>query len=489
MKGFIFMSIFYELIPDASNLIESQRSVGYTFETAIADIIDNSVSALAERVDVFFDNQQKYVVILDDGYGMSKTELLQAMRYGSKSVSDIRDKGDLGRFGLGLKMATFSQCRKLTVISIKEDEVSGAIWDLDVVKSNMAWTVQVLNDKEIENTIKFDELTKLKSGTIVIWEKFDKLEQHANFMANFDEVLEKTEDHLSLVFHRYLQEKKLIITFNNREIDFVDPFFTDNKATQPKSPDVILESIRNAKIDVKPYIIPYQNRLTQKERHMLKKYEHNQLSPGLYIYRNRRLIAWGKWFKLVRPNELANLAKIQIDIPNTIDDLWEIDVKKSQLIIPRSLRTQLRNIITKSIGESEKVYKHRGIKRNKDNLQYVFNRIEKESKVSYHLNIENPLIQQLQDNLQDSDNRLFLALLKQIEEHLPIESIQYDMASDREIQKQDESDDKVYEEIMLLINNQTSKQSKKLLLNSLKYSEVYSKKTALLARIESELND
>lgn len=201
------MSIFYELIPDASNLIESQRSVGYTFETAIADIIDNSVSALAERVDVFFDNQQKYVVILDDGYGMSKTELLQAMRYGSKSVSDIRDKGDLGRFGLGLKMATFSQCRKLTVISIKEDEVSGAIWDLDVVKSNMAWTVQVLNDKEIENTIKFDELTKLKSGTIVIWEKFDKLEQHANFMANFDEVLEKTEDHLSLVFHRYLQEK------------------------------------------------------------------------------------------------------------------------------------------------------------------------------------------------------------------------------------------------------------------------------------------
>lgn len=154
------MSIDYELIPDASNLIESQRSVGYTFETAIADIIDNSVSARAEKVDVFFDNQQRYVAILDDGHGMSNIELLQAMRYGSKSVSEIRAKEDLGRFGLGLKMATFSQCRKLTVISSKENEVSGATWDLDVVKNNMAWTVQVLEDKEIEDAVKFEELKK-----------------------------------------------------------------------------------------------------------------------------------------------------------------------------------------------------------------------------------------------------------------------------------------------------------------------------------------
>lgn len=483
------MSNYHELIPDASNLIESQRSVGYTFETAIADIVDNSISALAKSVDIFFDHQKKYVAILDDGVGMSKDELLQAMKYGSKSVTDFRGEEDLGRFGLGLKMASFSQCRKLTVISVKGDSVYGAIWDLDIVKKNNAWIVQILEDKEIETVIKFKELAKFKSGTIVIWENFDKLEQYADFTNNFDEAIERTENHLSLVFHRYLQEKELKITFNGRAIDFVDPFFTTNKATQPKSPDVILENLRNAKIDVKPYIVPYQKRLSQKERFVLKKYEQNQLNSGLYIYRNRRLIAWGKWFKLVRPTELANLAKIQIDIPNTLDDLWEIDVKKSQLTIPMSLRGQLRNIITKSIGESERVYKHRGTRRNKDNLQYVFDRIEKEDKVAYHLNLENPLIKQLQNNLSDSDNRLFYLLLKQIEDHLPIESIQYDMASNRQIEKQDESDDKVYEEIMLLINNQTNKESKNLLLSSLKYSEVYSKKTAILARIERELSD
>lgn len=482
------MSNFFELVPDASNLIESQRSVGYTFETAIADVIDNSVSAAATRIDINFDNQKKYVSILDNGHGMSKNELLEAMKYGSKSIFDLRGQEDLGRFGLGLKMASFSQCRKLTVISKKESEFAGAIWDLDVIKEKNTWIVQVLDDEEINSIANFSELAVLNSGTIVIWEKFDKLEQSANFSSNFDEALEKTENHLSLVFHRFLQENQFDIFFNQRAIDFVDPFFVNNKATQPKSSDVIFETTRGARIDVKPYIVPYQKRLSQKERHILKKYEHNKLGPGLYIYRNRRLIAWGKWFRLVRPNELANLAKIQIDIPNTVDDLWEIDVKKSQLNIPTSLRAQLRNIITKSIGESERVYKYRGTKRNKDDLQYVFDRVEKDNKVAYYLNRDNPLIKQLQDNLSDTDNVLFRALLKQVEEHLPLDSIQYDMISSKEIEENENTDDEVYEEIMLLLNNQTTEQSKKVLLNSLKYSEVYSKKTALLVRIERELN-
>lgn len=276
---------YQELIPDASNLIESQRSVGYTFETAVADIIDNSVSAYANNVSVYFDDKQKYVAILDDGIGMTETELLQAMRYGSKSVYDKRSKNDLGRFGLGLKMASFSQCRRLTVVSKKDEDMSGAVWDLDIVKERNAWVVQVLDDQEIDKLIQINRLKEVKSGTVIIWEKFDKLEQHKDFMLNFSEALDRAENHLSLVFHRYLQTKELKISFNGREIDFVDPFFTKNKATQPKSPDIIFEKIRNAKIDIKPFIVPYQKRLTQKERHILKKYEHHQLSPGLYIYR------------------------------------------------------------------------------------------------------------------------------------------------------------------------------------------------------------
>lgn len=483
------MSDYFELVPDASNLIESQRSIGYTFETAVADIIDNSISASADNIKIYFDNEERYLYILDDGIGMSKETLIQAMKYGSKSIEEKRSRQDLGRFGLGLKMASFSQSRKLTVLSIKDNEVSGAIWDLDVIKANNKWSLQLLDSKEIKSIKGFQEINKQESGTLVIWEKFDKLEKNANFLKNFEEAIERTEDHLSLVFHRYLQDNKLQISFNHRLIEPIDPFFTSNKATQPKASDVIMEKNRNAIIEVKPYIIPYQKKLSQKEKHLLKKFDQNFLNPGLYIYRNKRLIAWGKWFRLVRSSELANLAKIQIDIPNTLDDLWEIDVKKSQLNIPISLRKQLRTIIKKSIGESEKVYQYRGTKRNKDNLSYVFDRIEKENKVFYRINRNNPLLEQLENNISDTENRLLALFLKQIEDYLPIESIQYDMASKRVIDKIDSSDDLIFEEIMLLLNNQTTIESKKNLLESLKYSEVYSHKKSLLERIEDEIND
>lgn len=172
-----------------------------------------------------------------------------------------------------------------------------------------------------------------------------------------------------------------------------------------------------------------------------------------------------------------------------MDDLWQIDVKKSQLLIPTSLRSELRTIIKRSIGESEKVYKFRGTKRNKSQLQYIFDRVEKDGKVAYYLNLENPIITQLQENLSDSDNRLFSTLLKQIEEHLPLESIQYDMASNNEIEIEEENEDEIYESIMLLLENQATKHSKLALLDSLRFSEVYSEKQALLARIERELND
>lgn len=109
-------------IPKADHLIGSMRSMGYTFESAIADIIDNSISANCQNVFLFFptDPLHCYVSILDDGDGMSKEELLEAMRYGSTSSESVRSENDLGRFGLGLKAASLSQCRKLTVVSKKD---------------------------------------------------------------------------------------------------------------------------------------------------------------------------------------------------------------------------------------------------------------------------------------------------------------------------------------------------------------------------------
>ena len=106
--------------PYAPILMESTRSIGYSVEAAIADVIDNSIAAFATNVEVnFFPSSDPYICILDNGNGMTISELENAMQYGSKNPLDTRSENDLGRYGLGLKTASLSQCRKLTVISKK----------------------------------------------------------------------------------------------------------------------------------------------------------------------------------------------------------------------------------------------------------------------------------------------------------------------------------------------------------------------------------
>jgi hypothetical protein len=486
------MSKEFELIPDASNLIESQRSVGYIFETAVADIIDNSVSAKAKNVELKYRNQsdthQPYVAIIDDGYGMDDEELLQAMKYGSKSMFDARDKQDLGRFGLGLKMASFSQCRKLTVISKKDGIVSACQWDLDLIAKTQKWTLKIFDASEIDHLLMSYELSDKNSGTVVLWENFDKIEKSNNFNAEFDHLLDKTSDHLSLVFHRYISDKRLFISFNGRTLEAVDPFFTSNTKTQPLEEEALRFNRRVIK--VKPYIVPYQSHLNQRERLIIKKYQELGLGQGLYIYRNQRLIAWGKWFRLFKNDELANLAKVRIDIPNDMDDLWGIDVKKSTLDIPAGLREGIKGIIERSVGKSKRVYEHQGNKRNKDNLSHVFDRFEgKDDHVSYRINRDNPLISRLRENASDVDNRLLEALLKQIEDNIPFESVRYDLASKKELDKNEISDDEEYENIMTLLGFDSNPSSKKALLEMLKKLDAYQDKLEVINRIEGEMND
>jgi len=156
---------FIDATPSAALLIESIRDIGYTIETAIADLIDNSISASAKNIEIYLiddSDGNPILSIQDDGIGMSDEELKLAMRLGSKDPNIKRPKDDLGRFGLGLKTASFSQCRELTVETYKEGKMTSLTWDLDEVKKQNAWVV-------IEN-----EPGELKQGTKIIWKKIDR---------------------------------------------------------------------------------------------------------------------------------------------------------------------------------------------------------------------------------------------------------------------------------------------------------------------------
>lgn len=199
----------------------------------------------------------------------------------------------------------------------------------------------------------------------------------------------------------------------------------------------------------------------------------------------------GKWFSVARSSELSNLAKIRVDLPNSMDDGWKIDIKKSTLNIPTGIKDQLKAIILRTIGKSERVYKHRGHKRNNDLLINIFDRIEKNKKVFYEINQNNPILKQLFENISDQDSRLLMTFINQVSNNIPFDSIRYDMASkDREIEKiSSDTDDEIYEEIMLLMSFQSDIFSKKKILQSLKYTEAYQGKENILEKIEGELKD
>ena len=193
--------------PTADVLMTSMRAMGYSFESAIADIIDNSISANAKNVQLYFpiDPADCYVAVCDDGDGMNPLELFDAMKYGSEQKRNGRSESDLGRFGLGLKAASLSQCRKLTVASKKNGIVSAYTWDLDVIEEKKDWFVIECSEEEIKSIRFISWLDKLESGTVVVWEDFDFIEKASGSVyAELNKYQESTSEYLSLIFHRFL---------------------------------------------------------------------------------------------------------------------------------------------------------------------------------------------------------------------------------------------------------------------------------------------
>lgn len=140
-----------DIPPFAPVLMESTRAIGYNLETAVADIVDNSLSANSSLVDVFFTPYESpYIAILDNGNGMTDDEIDDAMRYGSQSSLNDRRSGDLGRFGLGMKTSSLSQCRCLTVVSKQKDCISGRRWDIDEVIQSNSWSLLILETEDYE---------------------------------------------------------------------------------------------------------------------------------------------------------------------------------------------------------------------------------------------------------------------------------------------------------------------------------------------------
>ena len=149
---------------------------------------------------------------------------------------------------------------------------------------------------------------------------------------------------------------------------------------------------------------------------------------GFYVYRNRRLIIWGTWFRLIKQNELGKLARVQVDIPNSLDSIWEIDVKKSTASLPAIIRKNLADIVRNAVGSSERVYRYRGRNVQTDSLIHVWNPIDDRGKFQCRINREIPIYGMLEEHLDEAGASLLDSFLRILEDSFPYADVYYRMA-------------------------------------------------------------
>ncbi len=434
------MATPHRLPPSAACLSASMRDLGYSLEAAVADLLDNSISADAGAIEIFCEAAvaEPILVILDDGWGMDAAQLLAAMRHGTANPRQERSPRDLGRFGLGLKTASFSQCRSLTVVSAKNGVLSGAQWDLDVIDAADDWILSILDDEDIRALPYVDRLGS--HGTAVIWRKLDRLledESSSRRDEIVNEKLDVLDKHLSLVFHRFLAGEirgrtRITISVNGHSVEPFDPFCRKNTHTRHLPEELV--HIGGATVRLQPFILPHHSNLTAREYDFYQNRSDFISNQGAYIYRNGRLMAWGDWFRLIPKGEATKLARVQIDFPNSLDEAWTIDIKKSRSRPPLPVRERMRQIISQVSGASTTVHRGRGQKLFHEVSAPLWERYADQNGIRYALNRDHPLVQNLAERLDADGLRGFELVLASAAASLPVEMIYSDYStSPREV--------------------------------------------------------
>lgn len=443
----------YELAnPPASSTIEALRGIGYDVSTAIADLIDNSISAGARnvRIDFAWAGADSTVSILDDGCGMSTQTLAQAMILGCRSPLDPREETDLGRFGLGLKTASFSQARRLIVASRDDSgSIASRQWDLDYVIAKNEWRVLKTPTRESECDI--SRLERLKTGTLVRWEALDVLIGHAvgdgtDASERFSRTVDTVRAHLGMVFHRYLSESPRIrISINGEDkkhaVEAWDPFCLNEKFTESLPEEPML--LANFDMRAIGHILPHRDNFSSDSEFVQAAGPSGwSQHQGFFVYRNRRLLLAGGWMGLGRPRpwtreEHYKLARIQLDIPNSLDAEWRIDVRKAQAKPPAPLRERLTQLAEIVRLRARRVFAFRGQYKPRQTLEQVvpvWTPTENPSgQRVYRVNKEHPLVADLmsRDDIKRTELR---QLLRLVEATVPVQQVWLDVAEKPEAQ-------------------------------------------------------
>lgn len=412
------------VVPPDPALLESMRSLGYTVEAAVADVIDNSIAASADHVEILVSPSGPFeLAIVDDGTGMSRDEAIDAMRLAAKSPTAERRSDDLGRFGLGLKTASLSQCRDLTVVSKRDNEVVAFRWSLDHVIATGDWSLIELESADFESALGWGQLADRRNGTMVHWGSLDQLEiTEGRTQASLDQAALRIRDHVALVFHLFNSgdgARKVSFAMNGSEIEAIDPFMSHSKLTTSTPWESV--KVDDQEVRLMAYTLPYLSRLSTAERQRATRLGGLRETQGFYLYRAGRLVIWGTWFRVLVRSEMAKLTRVRVDIPNTLDHLWALDVKKATADPPPLIRRRLSELAKTMMAPSQRVQVFRGRKvAPNSNIDFMWVPLTNGDQFRYEVNPSHPAIEAFANALSADLRRQFDLVLEDLQNTFPI---------------------------------------------------------------------
>lgn len=418
-----------EVAPIAPVLMNSLRAVGYDAPSALADLVDNSIAAKAARVSILFRSMpEPLVAIVDDGEGMTEAELHDAMRFGSRDAGEARSESDLGRFGLGLKTASLSQCRRLTVGTLKDGRLSVASWDLDECRRRRSWWLELGAEDSLDSEV-IRVLRRNGRGTAVVWTNLDRLSVSAgDRQGGLDAIMDAAADKLALAFHRFLSGEisgDFSIDINGRPLPVLDPFLERHPRGQALHGESI--PVDGHMVEISPFVLPFPSRLKADELDRAGGRDRLKTAHGFYIYRGGRLVVPGGWFRIVPADELVRLARIRVDVPIELDHIWKIDIRKTMVEPPGALRPHLKRIVGAVQLRSRNVYRHRGTKID-EKVVSVWSRHElRDHAAAWRINRDHPLVAACR---KSPSAAAIDDLLNLIEMSVPVQDIYIQMTND-----------------------------------------------------------
>ena len=360
-----------DVTPSARRLTGSLRDIGYDFVAAIADLVDNSLSANAERIDIeiVYDGADSYVVIADNGTGMTEGDLAEALRFGSQREYAI---GDLGRYGLGLKTASLSQCRRLTVVtrrSLAYRRLAMKTLDLDHIERADRW--EIIDPPGGSHFHRCLEWIGDGPGTVVFWELLDRVLPERRpeggwARRRLEQLALRTREYLGMVFHRFLQHETraglpLVITVNGEKVEPWDPFapLEEHRLELPPQSFEIAVGDVCGTVMLRRYVLPPKNLFSSGG-------EFDRLSgplkwnrqQGIYIYRADRLIQHGGWCGIRAADEHTKIARASVDFQTDLDPLFQINVAKMRVTLPAQVRTLFERPIHELCHRADAAYRN-----------------------------------------------------------------------------------------------------------------------------------